>query len=150
MGQTLDIRAITQQDYSAGLELAKSAVKELYGIEKFNAIEFNFKVKNLFVFPGNVTRGIFVDNKMVGFVICSHNEPLWNDDKKLSIEFFYIDENNRTEENMNKIYAYVENYAYSNGYSSIRFYDSLPYVADHIKSFSETKKISTMYEKEVI
>jgi|DEB0MinimDraft_6_1074348.scaffolds.fasta_scaffold132139_2 hypothetical protein len=150
MGQTIDIKAISTSHYNTGLELAKSAVKELYGVQEFNMMEFNFKVKNLFVMPGNVTRGIFVDDHMVGFVICSQNEMLWNDQKKLSIDFFYITAEHRSTDNISKIYAYIEDYAFTNGYDSIRFDDSLPYFSDHVKSFDQTKQISTIYEREVI
>jgi hypothetical protein len=150
MGQAVDIRAISTSHYNTGLELAKSAVKELYGIQEFNMMEFNFKIKNLFVMPGNVTRGIFVDDHMVGFVICSQNEMLWSNQKKLSIDFFYITAEHRSPDNISKIYAYIEDYAFTNGYDSITFDDSLPYFSDHVKSFDQTKQISTIYEREVI
>ena len=150
MGQTIDIKAISTSHYNTGLELAKSAVKELYGVQEFNMMEFNFKVKNLFVMPGNVTRGIFVDDHMVGFVICSQNEMLWNDQKKLSIDFFYITAEHRSTDNISKIYAYIEDYAFTNGYDSIRFDDSLPYFADYVKDSIEAKEIATVYEKELI
>ena len=150
MGQTLNFKAISQQHYTKGLELAQTAVKELYAVQELDTVDFNFKIKNLFVMPGNVTRGIFIGDNMIGFIICSHNELLWSNDKKLSVEFFYMEQSHNTEDNINEVYAYIENYAFTNGYGSITFTDSLPYFADYVKGLDETKTIATMYEKEVV
>jgi len=147
MGQT--IKAITQEHYSDGLDLAKQSIKELYGIEKFDPIDFNFKVKNLFVLPGNITRGIFIDGKMIGFFIMSEHNILWNNDKKLSIDFFYAQPEFRTRENMDTIYNYVEDYALTHKFSSIMFNDQLPFFANHICDNNDVVKLSTQYEKDM-
>ena len=150
MGQTLEIKEIHSQHYAEGMELLKTAVADYVGKFDIDPMEFNFKAKNFFVTPGNISRGIFVDNHMIGFFVCTHYETLWNNEKKLSVELFYLKSEHRTEININKVYAYIENYAFSNGYSSIQFDDSLPYFSDYVKSFDETRQVSVKYEKEVI
>jgi hypothetical protein len=146
----LKIRDIQPKDYATGMDLIKAAVKDYVGEFKIDPIEFNFKAKNFFVMPGNISRGIFIDDLLVGFVVCTHYETLWNNEKKLYIELFYIESEHRTQDNINKIYTYIEDYAYTNGYSSIRFDDSLPYFSDYVKDSIDAKQISTMYEKELI
>jgi hypothetical protein len=149
MGQTIAIKEIQPQHYGEGMDLLKEAIRDYVGKFDIDPIDFNFKAKNFFVTPGNISRAIFLDNQMIGFVVCTHYETLWNNEKKLSVELFYLKAEHRSEENINKVYAYVEHYAFSNGYASIQFDDSLPYFSDYVKSFDETRQVSVKYEKEL-
>ena len=150
MGQTIAIKEIQPQHYGEGMELVKSAIMDYVGKFDIDPIDFNFKAKNFFVTPGNISRAILCDDEIIGFFVCTHYDSLWNNEKKLSMELFYLKAEHRTEININKVYAYIENYAFTNGYVSIQFDDSLPYFSDHVKSFDQTKQISTIYEREVI
>ena len=146
----LNIRDIQTKDYATGMDLIKAAVKDYVGEFKIDPIEFNFKAKNFFVTPGNITKGIFMNDRLIGFVVCTHYETLWNNEKKLCIELFYIESEHRTQNDINEIYTYIEDYAHTNGYSSIRFDDSLTYFADYVKDSIQAKKIATVYERQLI
>ena len=55
----MEIREIREKDYASAIDVSNIAIKELFGTGP--AFDFNFKIKNVFVTPGNVTRAIYVE-----------------------------------------------------------------------------------------
>ncbi len=141
----MEIREIRESDYKSAIEISNLAVKELYGIEP--SMNFNFKIKNVFVTPGNVARAIFVDKMMVGLFLLTEERFIHNDTKKMNINFFYVLQEYRTVENMNKIYDFIENFAVVNGSKSIGFDSSLPYFSNHMVDNFDVKQQSIHFEK---
>ncbi len=147
MGETImEIREIREKDYASAIDVSNIAIKELFGTEP--AFDFNFKVKNVFVTPGNVTRALYVDKMMVGLFVLTEERFIHNDKKKLNINFFYILEEYRTKENMDEVFRFIENFALTNGNVSIGFDSSLPHFSNHlVDTVSDVKQQSIHFEK---
>ena len=73
---SIAIKEIQPQHYGEGMDLLKEAIRDYVGKFDIDPIDFNFKAKNFFVTPGNISRAIFLDNQMIGFVVCTHYETL--------------------------------------------------------------------------
>ena len=141
----MEIREIREKDYASAIDVSNIAIKELFGTEP--AFDFNFKIKNVFVTPGNVTRAIYVDEMMVGLFVLTEERFIHNDKKKLNINFFYILEEYRTKENMVEVYKFIENFAYTNGNESIGFDSSLPHLSNFLVENIDVKQQSIHFEK---
>lgn len=147
MGQTvIQIKSIKPENYADVLELSKTAVKELYQ-QPIVDMTFNFKIKNIFVTPGNITRGIFLDDKLVGVFLCEGKELLYNNNKKLIISFFYVKEEIRNDEYLKDIYDYIEQYALTNNYVGLGFDDQLPFLSSYMSLLDSFEKKSNYFEK---
>lgn len=138
---------IQPQHYAEGIELTKSAMKEIYGVDV--DMKFNFQIKNTFIMPGNISRAILIDNEMVGFYLLEQNYSLWNDQKSLTLLYFYIKPEHRSDENYAKIQAHIDDYAITNGYSSFSFSDSVPFFGEYLKNNTEAKQSTTVYERQI-
>ena len=141
----MEIREIREQDYASAIEVSNKAIKELYGVDP--EMDFNFKIKNVFVTPGNVTRAIFIDKMVVGLIVLTEQRYIHNSKKKLNINFFYLLGEFRTKENLDNIFAYIQNFAVTNGNEKIGFDSSLPFFSNHLVDNFDVKQQSIHFEK---
>lgn len=142
----MEIREIREKDYAKAIELATLAIKELYGVAK-PELDFNFKIKNVFVTPGNITRAMFQDDMMVGLFVVQEQRFLHNDKKKANVNFFYMLPEYRTNERMDQVFEYIENFAITNGNFALGFDTSLPFFSNHVMNNFDVKQESIHFER---
>ncbi len=141
----MEIREIRESDYDGAIEISNLAMKELYNVEP--TMDFNFKIKNIFVTPGNVAKIVMKDKMIVGIFVMTEERFIHNDKKKMNVNFFYMLPEYRTEDAMNQVYEYVANFAVCNGSESVGFDTSLPFFSNHMIDNFELKKTAVSFEK---
>ena len=82
----MEIREIRESDYAGAIEISNLAMKELYNVEP--TMDFNFKIKNIFVTPGNVAKIVMKDKMIVGIFVMTEERFIHNDKKKMNVNFF--------------------------------------------------------------
>jgi len=115
------VRQLISKDINNVLLLAYKAVYERGWVDKdFNKLDFNFKVKSVFVNANNQCYGLFDDDRLVGFAVANLGFLPWVMKRKCLIELIHTDTEHRNCEDYQMLFDAIMQFCDENEIQHVR------------------------------